>query len=223
MKIILLGPPGAGKGTQADILRKKLNIGKIATGDMLREAVASGTPLGKQVQDIMAKGHLVPDKTMIDVLFGRIHKADCALGFVLDGFPRTLAQAEALDRALAFEDAAIDRVIELKVDDEKLMKRIVGRYACAKCGAGYHDSFKRPMQAGVCDACGSKEFIRREDDKAQTVAKRLETYHMQTEPLLPYYRVQGKLLSVDGMAEIEEVARQIDEVMGMGKKNAKNS
>lgn len=221
MKIILLGPPGAGKGTQAERLKAKLSIGKISTGDVLREAVASGTPLGKQVQDIMAQGGLVPDKTMIEVLFGRIHKPDCAHGFVLDGFPRTIQQARTLDDALDMEGAAIDRVVELKVDDAKLIERIVGRYSCAKCGAGYHDTFKPTVKPGICDACGAKEFSRRQDDTRPVMASRLEAYNAQTAPLLPYYKAKNILSTVDGMAAIDEVTRQIEAVLGIGEKGSK--
>ncbi len=213
MNLILFGPPGAGKGTQADLLHKKYGIAKLSTGDMLRASVASATPLGKQVQDIMAKGQLVPDEVMIKLLRNRIHSADCASGFILDGFPRTVPQAEALDEALASEDSGIDYVIELKVDDQKLVERIAGRFSCAKCGAGYHERFRKPKKDGVCDECGSTQFTWRDDDKAETVIKRLEAYHRQTAPLLPYYRGKGLLVTVDGMADIQEVSRQIDRIL----------
>lgn len=210
MNLILLGPPGAGKGTQAQYLETKLGVAKLSTGDMLRAAVASGSALGKQVQDIMAKGQLVSDDIVINLLRERIQQADCQKGFILDGFPRTVAQAEALDVMLAEEKKQLNYVIELKVDDQKLVDRIAGRYSCAKCGAGYHDSFKQPKVAGTCDECGASEFSRREDDKAETVAKRLDAYHAQTAPLLPYYKQKDVLTTVDGMADINEVTRQID-------------
>jgi len=223
MILVLLGPPGAGKGTQAQLLQAKFGIAKLSTGDMLREEVTSCSPLGKEVKDIMAKGQLVPDKTIIDILFAHIHTPDCARGFILDGFPRTVKQAEALDVALAAEGKAIDHVIELTVDDAKLIERIGGRFSCAKCGAGYHDTFKPTKHAGKCDACDSTQFIRREDDKAETVAKRLDAYHKQTAPLLPYYQQKGLLRPVDGMADIQAVAAQIEKVVGTDKKLAKNS
>lgn len=220
MNLILLGPPGAGKGTQAEYLQQKFSIAKLSTGDMLRAAVASGSALGKQVKEVMEKGQLVSDDIVIGILKERIQQADCKNGFILDGFPRTVAQAEALDKMLSAEKKHLDYVIELQVDDQKLVERISGRYSCAKCGAGYHDSFKQPKKAGVCDACGATEFSRRDDDKAETVAKRLEAYHRQTAPLLPYYRAQGVLTTVDGMADIAEVTRQIDTVIGTAGRKA---
>jgi adenylate kinase len=222
MNLILFGPPGAGKGTQADFISQHYGYAKLSTGDMLRSAVASGSELGKQVQDIMAKGQLVPDETMIGLIRDRIRQPDCNNGFILDGFPRTLAQAEALDDMLGLEKKHLDHVIELKVDDKKLIERITGRFSCAKCGAGYHDSFKQPRKAGMCDECGAGKFIRREDDNASTVTKRLEAYHRQTAPLLPYYQKEGVLRSVDGMASIDSVTRQINGVLGKREKIAKN-
>lgn len=223
MNLILFGPPGAGKGTQADVLAAKHALVKLSTGDMLRAAVASGSDIGKQAKDIMAKGQLVPDDIMVALIKNRIAEPDCKNGFILDGFPRTLAQAEALDAMLAQEKKQLDHVIELQVDDQKLTQRITGRFSCAKCGAGYHDQFKPTAKAGVCDVCGASQFSRRDDDNAQTVAKRLEAYHRQTAPLLPYYRQKGLLCTVDGMADIADVTRQIDRVLGDSKKLAKNS
>lgn len=214
MNLILLGPPGAGKGTQAEQLAARLGLAKLSTGDMLRAAVASSSDLGKEVQGIMQSGALVPDEIMISMIRDRIRQPDCANGYILDGFPRTVAQAEALDVMLAEEGAALDHVIELKVEDTALIERISGRYSCAKCGAGYHDTFKVPEQEGVCDVCGATEFSRRKDDNAETVGKRLEAYHAQTAPLLPYYRERGTLRSVDGMATIDEVGSQIQEILG---------
>lgn len=211
MNIILLGPPGAGKGTQSDYLRDAYHLSKLATGDMLRAAVASGSEIGLTAQSIMAEGKLVPDEVMIGIIRDAI-KA-CPGGFILDGFPRTTAQAVALDEMLLEEDKKLDHVIELKVDDAALVARIAGRFSCAKCGAGYHDAFRQPVQAGVCDACGSTEFTRREDDKAETVARRLEAYHAQTAPIIPYYRDRGILKSVDGMADIAEVTRAVNAVV----------
>lgn len=213
MNLILFGPPGAGKGTQADFLKQKYGFAKLSTGDMLRAAVKSGSPLGKQAQDVMAKGQLVSDDIMINLIRERIREADCKAGFILDGFPRTVAQAQALDQMLADEKKRLDYVIELQVDDAELTQRIVGRFSCAKCGAGYHDSFKQPKKDGVCDECGATEFSRRDDDTASTVTKRLDAYHAQTAPLLPYYDKENILVSIDGMADIAEVTRQIEEII----------
>jgi len=210
MRIILLGPPGAGKGTQAEYLQRVHGMAKLSTGDMLRAVAATGSELGLQVKDVMAAGELVPDDVMIRLIKHRIRQADCNSGFVLDGFPRTVPQAEALDSMLDAEKKTLDCVIELAVDDAALVERVAGRYSCAECGAGYHDKFRLPKQEGVCDNCYSTSFIRREDDKAETVGKRLEAYHAATAPLLPYYRVRGKLKTVDGMADIDEVTRQIE-------------
>lgn len=209
MNLILLGPPGAGKGTQAQTISAKYSLAKLSTGDMLRAAVASGSELGKMAKDIMARGALVPDEIMIDLIRDRIRQPDCAKGFILDGFPRTEAQAQALDKMLADEKKHLDFVIELAVRDRELVERITGRFSCKKCGAGYHDGFKQTKAAGVCDECGATEFVRREDDKAETVEKRLSAYHAQTAPLLPYYRSKGMLTQVDGMADIDEVTAQI--------------
>ncbi len=220
MNLILFGPPGAGKGTQADYLAKDYGFAKLSTGDMLRAAVTSGSALGKQAQSIMAAGQLVPDEIMINLIRDRIQQPDCQKGFILDGFPRTEAQAKALDDMLKSEKKALNHVIELKVDDQQLVERIVGRYSCAKCGAGYHDTFKKPHAAGVCDECGSATFSRREDDKAETVTKRLEAYHRQTAPLLPYYMKVGVLTTIDGLADIDEVTRQIEKVLGTKEKIA---
>lgn len=220
MNLILFGPPGAGKGTQADYLAKDYGFAKLSTGDMLRAAVTSGSELGKKAQAIMAAGQLVPDEIMINLIRDRIQQPDCAKGFILDGFPRTEAQAKALDDMLKSEKKSLDHVIELKVDDQKLVERIVGRFSCAKCGAGYHDTFKKPAKDGQCDECGSTTFNRREDDKAETVSKRLEAYHRQTAPLLPYYAGVGVLTTIDGMADIEDVTRQIEKVIGASEKRA---
>lgn len=213
MNLILLGPPGAGKGTQAQHLHSSLGIAKLSTGDMLRSAVASGSDLGRKAKDIMASGGLVPDELVVSLIKNRIALPDCSSGFILDGFPRTLGQAEALDVMLNSENKKLDFVIELKVDDKQLIERITGRYSCVKCGAGYHDSFKQPRKKDVCDECGSSEFTRRADDKAETVTARLDAYHRQTAPLLPYYRERGILASVDGMADIAEVTKQIDNIV----------
>lgn len=214
MNLILLGPPGAGKGTQAELLKQRHGVIQLSTGDMLRAAVASGSPLGTKVKAIMEAGQLVPDEIMIEMISDRIGNPDCAKGFILDGFPRTTGQAEALDKMLASKGLKLDRVVELKVNDDELVKRIAGRYACAKCGAGYHDTFKAPKVEGVCDSCGSREFVRRKDDRPETVSARLKAYHDQTAPLSAYYARKGLLSQVDGMAEIQEVFRQIEGALG---------
>ncbi len=210
MNLILLGPPGAGKGTQARRLQENLAIPQLSTGDMLRALAGSGSVLGIKAKGFMDAGNLVPDDVMIDMIAERIDEPDCGNGFILDGFPRTVARAKALDKMLERLQRKLDRVIEMTVDDEALVGRITGRYACARCGAGYHEVFQQPRKDGVCDTCGHTEFVRRADDTAETVRARLEAYHAQTAPLLPYYRKRGVLSSVDGMAGIDDVARQIE-------------
>ena len=213
MNIILLGPPGAGKGTQAKFLEDSFKIIQLSTGDMLRAAVKSGSELGKQAKEIMEAGKLVPDTLVINLISERIDQPDAKNGYILDGFPRTVPQAEALDTMLAEKGQKLDHVIEMKVIDDVLVERICGRYSCAKCGAGYHDSFQKPKVAGVCDGCGGTEFKRRADDNAETVKTRLAQYHAQTAPILPYYQGKGILKSVDGMADIGEVTRQLEAIL----------
>jgi adenylate kinase len=213
MNLILLGPPGAGKGTQAQRLETDLGLKQLSTGDMLRAEVKSGSPLGKRAAAIMERGELLPDDLMISLIEARITQADCAKGFILDGFPRTVAQAEALDRMLTARGLKLDHVIEMAVDEAALTGRITGRFACATCGTGYHDKFKPTKQVGKCDVCGGAEFTRRKDDNAETVGARLKAYREQTAPLLPYYKGRKVLKSVDGMADMDEVYRQIRGVL----------
>ena len=214
MNIVLLGPPGAGKGTQAQRIVRKQGLIQLSTGDMLRAAVASGSDLGKEAKKVMDAGQLMPDALMIRMISERIDQPDCRGGFILDGFPRTIPQAEGLDRMLAEKGLRLDSVIEMKVDEEALVQRITGRYTCAKCGAGYHDEFQRPAVDGVCDVCGGTEFVRRADDNEETVRARMEAYKNQTAPLLPYYGEKGILSSIDGMASIEEIAGRIEATLG---------
>ncbi len=213
MNIILLGPPGAGKGTQAKRLVESRRLVQLSTGDMLRAAVAAGTDLGRRAKQVMEAGQLVSDDLIIGMIAERIGAPDCKAGFILDGFPRTTAQAEALDAMLAERGLKIDRVVEIGVDEPALIARIAGRFSCARCGAGYHDTFQRPRSEGVCDACGSSEFSRRADDNAEAVKVRLDAYRRQTAPILPYYRAKGLLSRVDGMAAPDEVTREIAKVL----------
>ena len=213
MNLILLGPPGAGKGTQAEAITEKRGLVQLSTGEMLRRAVKAGTPIGREASAIMEAGGLVPDQIVIQIIAERIAAPDCAKGFILDGFPRTLKQAAALDVLLASLGKQIDAVIEIKVDDKVLIDRISGRYMCANCGASYHDTNCKPKVEGVCDRCGSKAFVRRADDNAETVKNRLMAYYRETAPLIGYYFAKGKLRTVDGMAAISEVSRQVDGIL----------
>jgi adenylate kinase len=212
LNIILLGPPGAGKGTQAARLQATRGMIQLSTGDMLREARASGSPIGEKVKAIMDAGELVSDAIVTALICERLDScADC--GAIFDGFPRTKQQAEALDLLLAERGRQLDHVIELAVDDEALIKRITGRFTCAKCGTGYHDKFRPTAVSGICDVCGSTEFKRRPDDNEQTVRTRMAEYRAKTAPVLPFYEAKGLVRRVDGMASVDEVAAQIDSIL----------
>jgi len=212
LNIILLGPPGAGKGTQAARLQVNRGMVQLSTGDMLREAVGAGTPVGLQAKAVMERGELVSD-AIVSALIGERLDAASDQGAIFDGFPRTQAQAEALDLLLAERGRHLDHVIELAVDEDALVQRITGRFSCARCGAGYHDSFRPTKVSGVCDVCGSTEFKRRPDDNEETVRTRMAEYRAKTEPILPYYERKGLVRRVDGMASVEEVAGQIDAIL----------
>ena len=212
MNIILLGPPGAGKGTQAARLQATRGMIQLSTGDMLREAVAAGTPIGLKAKAIMERGELVSD-AIVSALIGERLDAAAGQGAIFDGFPRTRAQAEALDLLLTERGRSLDYVIELAVDEDALVKRITGRFTCAKCGTGYHDQYKQPKVPGVCDACGSTEFVRRKDDNETTVRTRMAQYRAKTAPILPFYEQRGLVRRVDGMKSVEEVGAEIDSIL----------
>jgi adenylate kinase len=213
MNLILLGPPGAGKGTQAKRLEQAHGLVQLATGDMLRAAIVSGSALGRRVKAIMDSGALVSDDVMIEMIDERITQPDCASGFILDGFPRTVPQAEALDAMLAKRGLKLDHVILMEVDEAALVDRLAGRFSCRKCGASYHERYHRPKQEGVCDVCGASDFVQRPDDRPEAVQKRFEVYRQQTAPILPYYRAKGILVTIDGMAEMDAVTRQIEKII----------
>ena len=208
MKLILLGAPGAGKGTQAEILCDRLNIPTISTGNMIREAMKSGTEMGLKAKEYAENGKLVPDEVVIGIVDERLRMEDCANGFILDGFPRTIPQAEALDRM----GIIIDRVVDINVPDEVITRRVSGRRACLDCGSTYHIETKKPNVDGICDRCGST-LVQRKDDLPETVQERLHVYHAQTEPLRDYYAAAGKLLVVDGQQGIQEIAEQTLELL----------
>ena len=216
MRLILLGPPGAGKGTQATWIKQTYGIPQLSTGDMLREAVAKGTEVGLQAKAVMERGELVSDDILNRLVAERLDQPDAAKGFILDGFPRTVPQAEALDRMLAERGLKLDAVVEIRVDPEALAERIAGRFSCANCGVGYHDTFKPTTHPGVCGSCGGTQFVRRKDDNLDAVKIRLDAYEAQTAPLLPHFERQGLVRTVDGMKPIEVVTGEIGRVLGVG-------
>ena len=208
-----MGPPGGGKGTQAKKLQMTYGLVQLSTGDMLRAAVATGTEIGKKAKDIMAKGQLVSDEIVIGIISERIDEPDAKKGFILDGFPRTVAQADALQDMLAKKGIKIDAAIEIRVPDDLIVNRIDGRFTCARCGEGYNDHFHKPKTEGRCDVCRGGEFIRRPDDNAATVRARLAVYHEQTAPILPYYEKRGLLTVVDGTLPIAKVTEHLKEII----------
>jgi len=212
MNIILIGPPGSGKGTQAKLLEEKYELKQLSSGDMLRAAVSEGTEIGAKAKSYMEAGELVPDELVVQIVADQVERLGDK-GFILDGFPRNVHQAEVLDDMLKKAGRRIDRVLVIRVNDEDLVARIAGRYTCANCGEGYHDTFKQPEQEGICDKCGGREFTRRPDDNTETVRNRLAVYHEQTSPLIEYYEQQGKLHAIDGEQPIEDVTNSLVEAM----------
>ena len=213
MRLILLGPPGAGKGTQAKKLTEAHGIPQLSTGDMLRAAVTEGTEVGLRAKAVMDAGKLVSDEIVNDIVSERLDREDCGLGFILDGYPRTLSQADTLQSLLARKGKPLDAVVEMRVDDEQMVERVAGRYTCAKCGEGYHDTLKQPATEGVCDVCGSTEFKRRPDDNAEAMLTRLQVYYKETSPLIGYYYAKDMLRTVDGMGTIDAVSEEIAAVL----------
>ena len=213
MKIIMLGAPGAGKGTQAKIISDKYHIPHVSTGDIFRANIKEGTDLGKEAKSYMDQGLLVPDELTVKILLDRVEKEDCVNGFVLDGFPRTIPQAEVLEEALAKKNEKLDYAINVDVPDEKIIKRMSGRRACINCGATFHVENIPPKKEGICDRCG-KDLVLRDDDKEETVRKRLDVYHEQTKPLIDFYRDKGILNTIDGTAEMKDVFAAIEKILG---------
>ncbi len=213
--VVFTGAPGCGKGTQARILKEKTHICHLSTGEMLREYAAQDTPLGRDLKALLDKGEFATDEMIIEMVRNRIGKPDCEHGFIVDGFPRTLPQAEVLESLLAEKGIKLTCVLEIQVPDEIIMERILGRYSCLKCGAGYHDKFQKPKVYGVCDVCGGTEFGRRKDDNRATVQNRLVNYRLLTYPTIPFFEKRGLLRTVDGTGTIEAVSNKIDEILGI--------
>ena len=215
MRLVLLGPPGAGKGTQARLLTVECDVAHVSAGDLLRQAVADGSELGHTAKSIMAQGALVPDGAVIEIIEERLRRPDCAGGYILDGFPRTLRQAEALSEVLRLLQAPLDWVISMEVSEDDLVRRLAGRRVCRACGSMFHVDTKPPMQIGVCDNCGGQLF-QRDDDKEDTIRHRMQVYREQTEPLIAYYNTMGLLRRIDGLGTIEEIAQRIHQALGDG-------
>lgn len=213
--VVFTGAPGCGKGTQARILKEETGIAHLSTGEMLRQYTEKDTPLGKDLKAVLERGEFASDEMIIEMVKNRIDEPDCKHGFILDGFPRTLPQAEVLEDMLAEKGIKLDAVLEIQVPDEIIMERILGRYACMKCGAGYHDKFQKPKVWGVCDVCGGTEFSRRKDDNRETVQNRLVNYRLLTYPTIPFFERRGLLKTVDGTGTIEAVSRKINDVLGL--------
>lgn len=211
--LILLGPPGAGKGTQAKLLEDRFGLVQLSTGDLLREAVAAGTDAGKAAKSVMEAGGLVSDEIVLNILRDRLDGPDCSAGIILDGFPRTIPQAEALHDLLTAQNAKVHAAISLEVEDEAMVTRISGRHTCSNCGEGYHETFKRPVVDGTCDHCGGQKFRRRADDNADTVRRRLVAYHRETAPLIAFYENQGVLKSVDAMDGIDTITAALRQII----------
>jgi adenylate kinase len=214
MKLVLLGAPGAGKGTQAQVISEKFSIPHISTGDIFRSNIKNGTDMGKKAKEYIDKGLLVPDEVTINIVKDRLKESDCKNGFILDGFPRTIPQAEALDGVLSDLGTSLDFVVNISVSDNEIIERLSGRRVCQKCGKSYHIKYNPPTVGGVCDACASK-VIQRDDDKEETVISRIETYHKQTEPLIDYYSRKGILLTVEGRELIEDTTKEVMKVLGV--------
>jgi len=215
MRFILFGPPGAGKGTQAKLLSKRYSIPQISTGDILREAVKKGTPLGKEAKSYMDRGALVPDNIVIDIIKERLQEPDCAKGYILDGFPRTVDQAQSLSEVLREANKDIDWVINIQIEEEELKKRLTGRRICSRCGEEYNIYYKRPQQDSICDKCGDR-LIQRNDDQEAVIARRLQVYREQTLPIIDYYNRMGKLRSIDGRGDIQSVFERITDTLERG-------
>ncbi len=213
--VVFTGAPGCGKGTQARILKEKTHIAHLSTGEMLRQFAEKDTPLGHELKATLERGEFASDEMIIEMVKNRIAEPDCANGFILDGFPRTLPQAEVLEDLLAEQNIKLTAVLEIQVPDEIIMERILGRYACMQCGAGYHDKFQKPQIYGVCDVCGGTEFARRKDDNRTTVQNRLINYRLLTYPTIPFFETRGLLKTVDGTGTIDAVSRKINDVLGL--------